>query len=228
MPSQKVHDVRDVPAYQLAEAAHYLRLAPATLRSWVAGRGYPVRKGRGFFEPLIQPADRHGHVLSFNNLIEAHVLRALRTDHGVSIRSVRDALRYSEREFGIERLLLREELTTTAGQLFLDRYGELINLSKSGQIAMRKLLEAYLSRVEWHRSFPIRLYPFLSGELVEQRPIAIDPKIAFGRPILVARSISTAVIAGRIDAGESLAEVASDYELSVQDVEEAVVYERAA
>ncbi|MGI9043078.1 MAG: DUF433 domain-containing protein [Gemmatimonadaceae bacterium] len=221
-------DPREAPAYPLSEAAHYVRLAPATLRSWVAGRNYPVRTGKGFFEPLIRAADAEGSVLSFNNLIEAHVLRALRSDHSVSIRSVRDALNYSEKEFGIERLLLRKELTTTAGELFLVRYGQLVNLSRSGQLAMQKLLEAYLSRVEWEKSFPVRLYPFLTTELVEQRPIAIDPRIAFGRPILVAKSISTAVIARRIDAGESVDDVASDYDLSRQDVEEAVVYERAA
>lgn len=28
-------DIRDQPAYTLAEAARYLKLAPATLRSWV-------------------------------------------------------------------------------------------------------------------------------------------------------------------------------------------------
>lgn len=221
-------DPRNAPAYPLAEAAHYVRLAPATLRSWVVGRPYPVQRGEGFFQPLIRPADSNGHVLSFNNLIEAHVLRALRSDHGVPIRAVREALTYAEREFKIERLLLRKELTTTAGELFLDRYGELINLSASGQIAIRKILEAYLARVDWERSFPIRLYPFLSGELLEKRSIAIDPKIAFGRPILVKRSISTAVIAERIDAGESVESIASDYDLSSEEVEEAVVYERAA
>ena len=93
--NQKTDDVRNAPAYQLAEAAHYVRLALATLRSWVVGRGYPVSKGKGFFEPLIRAADPGGHVLSFNNLIEAHVLRALRSDHGVSIRSVRVALGYA-------------------------------------------------------------------------------------------------------------------------------------
>ena len=221
-------DSRDKPAYPLTEAARYVRLAPATLRSWVAGRKYPVRTGRGFFQPLIQAADSDRKILSFNNLIEAHVLRALRSEHGVPIRSVREALNYAENELGIQRLLLRRELTTDAGDLFLERYGELINLSHSGQIAMRRLLELYLARVEWSRNFPVRLYPFLAAEVADGRPIAIDPRIAFGRPVIVAKSISTGVIAQRLDAGESVQDVAADYEISIQDVEEAAVYERAA
>lgn len=205
-----------------------MRLAAATLRSWVVGRPYPKRDGPGFFRPLIRPADRDHLVLSFNNLIEAHVLRALRTEHGVSIQAVRDALSYAEREFAIDRLLLRRELCTSAGDLFLDRYGELVNLSRSGQLAMKRLLGAYLQRVEWDRSLPVRLYPFVSGEALDERPIAIDPSIAFGRPVISRNGVSTAVIAERIDAGETVEAVAADYDLSSEEVEEAVVYERAA
>ena len=47
----------DTPAYTITEAARYLRLAPATLRSWFIGRSYPKRDGPGYFEPLIHFAD---------------------------------------------------------------------------------------------------------------------------------------------------------------------------
>jgi hypothetical protein len=43
-------------------------------------------------------------MLSFWNLIEAHVLRALRTEHAVSVKALRKALDYAEKELGIERL----------------------------------------------------------------------------------------------------------------------------
>ena len=95
-------DARNEPAYPLAEAARYLKVAPATLRSWVAGRPYPTGRGVRQFPPLIRPAGRTPPVLSFWNLIEAHVLRALRTDHGVSVKDVRTALRYAQGELGIQ------------------------------------------------------------------------------------------------------------------------------
>lgn len=224
-PTQPL-DRRDRPAYPLTEAAHHVRITHTTLRSWVIGRSYT--NGRGFFQPLIRPADREKLVLSFNNLVEAHVLRSLRTEHGVSIKDVRTALSYAERELGIDRLLLREELRTTAGELFLERYGQLVNLSRSGQLAMKKLLDVYLARVDWQQSFPVRLHPFVSGEITDRRTVAIDPAIAFGRPILVRASIGTEAIAERIDAGESVDDVAADYDVSREEIEEAVVYERAA
>lgn len=223
-------DLRDQPAYGLAEAARYLKLPAATLRSWVAGRSYPRAEGQGRFAPLIHPPARGPVGMSFWNLIEAHVLRSLRTEHGISIKDVRDALRYAEEALDVERLLLRKELRTEAGMLFLDRYGELINLSRSGQLAMRQLLERHLKRVEWDEwQFPVRLYPFLVNEdQLDQKPIAIDPKIAFGRPVVVRAGVSTATIAGRLDAEESVEEIAEDYGLTVEEVEQAVVFERAA
>jgi len=60
------------------------------------------------------------------------------------------------------------------------------------------------------------------------RPIVIDPTIAFGRPVVDRSFVSTRSILERIDAGESIDDVANDYELSVEAVEEAVLFERAA
>jgi uncharacterized protein (DUF433 family) len=222
-------DSRDQPAYGLPEATRYVKLPIATLRSWVVGRAYPKGQMVATFQPLIKPARKNPPLLSFYNLIEAHVLRALRTEHGVAIKSVRNALRYAERSEKIERLLLRKDLLTDAGKLFLSRYGQLIELSASGQLAMRKVFEEHLKRVEWDEwQFPVRLYPYVSAEPTASKPIAIDPSIGFGRPVVVRAGVSTRAIADRIDAGETVADLAEDYDLKPEEIEEAVLYERAA
>jgi uncharacterized protein (DUF433 family) len=229
-PSNKP-DIRDRPAYGLTEAARYVKVAPATLRSWVAGRPYPKAGGKvGQFRPLIHPPKTRPPVLTFWNLIEAHVLRALRVEHSVSMEAVRKALLYAEERLQIQRLLLSKELCTEAGRVFLDRYGQLIDLSASGQIALRRVFDDHLRRVEWGEwQFPVRLYPFLSIEaLTTDRPIAIDPAIAFGRPILVRAGVATNTIAERVDSGETVADIAEDYGLTPQEIEQAVLYERAA
>lgn len=223
-------DLRDQPAYTVAEAARYLKVANATLRSWVAGRMYPRTDGHARFHPLIHPATKQPPTLSFWNLIEAHVLRSLRTDHGVSMDALRQALSYAEKKLKVKRLLLSKDLCTDAGRVLLERYGELIDLSASGQIVMRKMFEEHLKRVEWDQwKFPVRLYPFVSSGLsAADRSIAIDPQIAFGRPIIAEKGISTGAIAERVDAGEEILDVATDYDLSVPQIEEALFYERAA
>lgn len=223
-------DPRNAAAYGIAEAARYIKLPGATLRSWTVGRAYPKAEGLAHFQPLIRPAQNQPPLLSFWNLIEAHVLRSLRTEHGVSLNDVREAIRYAEEHLRLERLLLSKELGTEAGRLFLDRYGQLINLSASGQLAIRSAFHQHLRRIEWgDLPFPIRLYPFVSSSVdTADKPIAIDPAIAFGRPIIARRAVSTQAIADRIDAGESPEELAEDYELQVTEIEQAVLYERAA
>jgi uncharacterized protein (DUF433 family) len=221
---------RENAAYTLAEAARYLRLPAATLRSWVLGREYPTAEGTGQFPPLIHPASRQPPLLSFSNLIEAHVLRSLRTEHGVPVKALRNALAYAERSLGIDRLLLRPELCANAGKVFLDRYGELIELTASGQLAMRRLFDEHLKRIEWDASrFPVRLYPFLSAfAATEERPIVMDPRIAFDRPVVERKAISTSAIVEPVDAGESVEDVAADYDLRPVEIEQAIIYERAA
>src|SRR5205085_2319836 len=147
--------------------------------------------------PLIRPVSLEPTWVSFANLIEAHVLRSLRTEHGVPVKALRSALSYAEKTLGIDRLLLRPELRADAGKVFLDRYGELIELTASGQLAMRRLFDEHLKRVEWDSSrFPVRLYPFLSTATPStERPIVIDPRVAFGRPVVSRKGISTATIA---------------------------------
>lgn len=221
-------DRRDRPAYRLTEAAHYVRLPRATLASWVKGRDYDRRGGRAHFDRLIRPADPRRPYLSFNNLIEAHVLRALRTEHHVSIQAVRTALAMAEQQYRIKRLLLHDGLLTGAGELFLKRYGELVQLSPSGRIAMRRVLESHLHRIDRDGNFPIRLYPFVQADTSDAKPIAIDPAIGFGRPIVARTGIATATIAERIDAGESVEEVAADYGMQPDEIADAVTYERAA
>jgi uncharacterized protein (DUF433 family) len=218
------------PAYSIAEAARFLKVPAATRRTWALGRAYPVTDGKGRFQPLFRPASGRPPLLSFWNLIEAHVLRALRTEHGVALRAVRQAITYAEKELEIDRLLLSPQLRSRAGQLFLERYGELINLSLSGQIAMRHVLEAHLVRIEWDaHQFPVRLHPFVSREIPDpSMPVVIDPTVQFGRPIVTGHGISTAAIVARIDTGERPEEVAADHAMTADEIAHAVLYERAA
>src|SRR5215813_7119999 len=96
---------RLMPAYSLGEAAHYLRMPEGTLRSWV-GRWYPVAGQTKRPKPLIHLDDPKKQYLSFINLVEAHVLAAIRRRHGVKLPKVRTALDYVMRQFKIERPLI--------------------------------------------------------------------------------------------------------------------------
>lgn len=223
-------DPRDLPAYTVAEAARYLHMPAATLRSWFAGRKYPTKSGEVPFRPLLYPAaSAGGFALSFYNLVEAHVLRALRTEHGIALREVRTALDFAEKELKTPRVLLNRSLLTGAGEMFLEHYGQLISLSASGQLAIRKTVELYLQRVEFDTAhIPIRLRPFLTAMYGGDETVEINPRISFGRPVVTGSGIMTSTIVQRIDSGDGVPHLVREYGLTAAEIQNAVLFEKAA
>jgi uncharacterized protein (DUF433 family) len=231
MDSQDIYaavDPRQLPAYTLADAARFLGINPSTLHSWTRGRASLQGNRQRFSKPLLQLPEKG--LLSFENLIEAHALHAIRTRHEISMAKVRIALEYAETHEGIDRLLLSEQLLAGAGDLFIDKLGELINLSRSGQLAIRQVLRVYLERVERdERGLASRFYPLIPGvSQTEPKAVVIDPRLSFGRPSLSTAGISTFILAERFDAGESLEDLAEDYGVELTYIRQAIQYEGLA
>lgn len=220
----KRRDLREMPAYGINEAAHYLGIPRATLRSWALGRPYSTRTGERFFRPIIALPDKDQRLLSFVNLVEAHVLDAIRRAHGVALWRVRKAIDYLKKQLSSSHPLAEQRFVTDKVDLFVEMFGNLVNISQEGQLAMEELIEAHLRRIERDTSgFPIRLYPFTRERKAgEPKIIVIDPSISFGRPVLVGTGIATMIIAQRYKAGESVEELAEDYGRSRSEIEEAI------
>lgn len=214
----------ELPAYTVREAAHYLTIPFATVRSWTAGRSYPTQSGKRIFRLLLILPRMSPPILSFTNLVETHVLDAIRREHQIPLDKIRLAIRYLRDEFGSEHPLADHRLETDGLDLFIREYGRLINITKSGQLAIREVLEGYLRRVERDsKGTPIRLYPFTRKRVIDEpRSVVIDPAISFGRPVLVGTGVQTSAIAERYKAGESIPQLAGDYGRSPDEVEEAI------
>ncbi len=217
----------DVPVYSISEAAHYLRLPVATIRSWAIGRQYPTQFGTTAFRPLIDIADPDGRLLSFRNLGELHVLGSIRRAHQVKLAAVRQAIDYLRKKFRSDQPLLEKEMLTDGRDLFIEKYEHLVNISQDGQMEMREIMAVYLKRIECDRSgIPIRLFPFTRDRYAESPEIiSIDPKIRFGKPCINGTRIPTAIIAERHQAGDSIGLMAEDYGRKPEEIEEAIRYE---
>ncbi len=218
-----------LPAYGISEAARYLLIPQATLRAWAVGRSYPTEHGKSFSRPLLNLPQPRRPVLSFLNLVEAHVLDAIRREHNIPLQQVRKALDILVKQFPSRHPLADQQFATNGIDLFVERYGQLINLSRNGQLAIRSLLAAHLRRIERDPGgVPVRLFPFTrKRELDEPRAVVIDPSVSFGRPVLTGTGIATAVIAERYKAGESVDALAEDYGRSRLEIEEAIRCELA-
>lgn len=220
-------DPRLAPAYTAAEAARYLRIPLPTVRSWVIGRDYPRRSGQARFEPVIKLPKDQSHRLSFRNLVELAALRALRTDHGLKLSAVREALAFAQKKFGDEAPLASHDLYASPGELFLERYGQLINLNRAGQLGIRAMLQGLLTRIQWDRNLAVRFFPPVPSR-PEARSVMLDPTVYFGRPVLSRLGVTTSVIVDRINAGEEPAAIAKDYGATNEEIMDALAYERAA
>lgn len=209
-------DPRAMPAYTVLEAAHYLSLPISTVRYWSAGRdGYKA---------LISAAQKAPLILSFLNLVELHLLAAIRRKHAVSMPNVRRAIGYLKKGYDPEHPLLSKALETDGLDIFIRQYGQLINISQDGQTAMRHVMEVALKRIERDdNNIPVKLYPFTRAA-IENAPsvIMIDPTISGGRPVIAGTGLATEIIAERYKAGESIRELADDYGRKEAEIEEAI------
>jgi uncharacterized protein (DUF433 family) len=178
----------------------------------------------GFFKPVIEPAAKSPAVLSFINLIEAHVLAAIRRKHHVDIPEVRRAITALKREFRSPHPLAHHKFETNGVDLFVERCRPLVSVSADAQPAVRHLLKVHLRRIERdERGLPVRLYPFTRANRTEQpKDIVIDPFISFGKALIAGTGVSTDVVAERFKAGESADKLADDYGCNREKIEEAI------
>ncbi len=227
-------DPRLLPVYTIREAAHYLHIPQGTLRSWVHGRYYTTRtEERRFFKPVIElpepvfDDDEEAILsLSFINLVEAHVLTAIRTVWGLPLSKARDATEYLRETFGSKHPLAELDLETDKANLFIRTVGGILNVSTGGQIAMQPVLEMFLKRIERDsEGSPLRFYPFTRKDhftATDLKMVVIDPYISWGRAVLRDTGIPTSMIIQRFWAGDSVNHLADDYGRDTIEIEEAI------
>ncbi len=221
-----VQAVRKLPAYTLTEAAYYLRIPRSTLSYWALGGKYHQRK----YKPLIELVDKKHPLLSFVNLVEAHVLCGLRRKHQVPLYVVRRGLDYLQKEFNSRHPLADHLIFVSGVDLFVKEYGRVVNITEEGQLAMKEVLERFLHRVEHSPDgVPIKLYPFLSRqqEEDESRPVEIDPAVAFGHPVIPGTACRSDILAERFQAGDSIEMLVEEYGLEKEQIEKAIQWEEA-
>jgi len=210
----------ELPMYGLSEAALYLRVPISTLDYWVFGRG----KTPG----LITAASRHPRTLSFMNLLECHVLAAMRGIYNLKLPKIRQALVQLNSMHGYKHPLVEMPLFTDRRDILVREMDKILNYSrpkKFGQYEMPQIMETFLERIETENK-EYKFYPFVRERLkTEPKLILISPSVGFGKPVIAGTGISTTVIASRFNARDSIPDLAKEYGLSRREIEEAIRWE---
>jgi uncharacterized protein (DUF433 family) len=225
MPKVKFNPL-EIPNYTVEEAARYLIVPVSTVRYWSIGETGAA--------PLTTIYSRRPLLLSFKNLVELYVLESLREFHDIGLPRIRRSVEELRIEKPSKYPLADYQLATRGRKIYLegDR-DELINLTASGQHAFKVIMNPFLKRVERNaQGIAERLFPFTSKQHQlnpDQAPrvVVIDPRVAFGMPVLVGSRISTAFLMSRKNGGASISKLARDYGRSETEIEEAISLEEA-
>lgn len=238
MASKKIdiyggRDPREIPVYTYREAARCLNISPSTLKAWTAGQS-------NFSPILTSPAG--GEQLSFFNLVEAWVVYDLRHRFHFSLQSLRKLFVELRRSFpDLSHPIAQADLAvlgSRGGQKVRRRrnsrlfaqHGDspLLSLSQRDQLALDTVLRDLLERVEKTPASGIaRLHPFITRNRKPDSPktVVVDPTIAFGKPVIAGTGIPTAAIYQLFNGGDSIVDIAEDYDRTPQEIEDAIRYE---
>ncbi len=220
-------ELAQLGSYTFAEVSRLLHVSVSSLRYWLYGRDHGDGRQYG---PLIgDGTPRESGPISFEELAQLAVIASLKL-HGVRVQNLRPALDYI-RDSGLsDRPLFRDLLFDRDQQeIFIQQEAMLISASKQGQGALRPVLQDSLDRLEVEDGVisGVRLFSRPHAPTTDPAAVAVRPRVRFGRPHTVAHNLETAVVYARFGAGESLSQIADDYEVPLDEVEEALRFEQS-
>jgi len=206
-------------AYGVSEAAAYLKLPYNTLRYWLTGfKRMP---------PVVVPVQADPVRLSFLNLLECHALAGMRKLYDLKLPKVRAALTQVNEKLGKPHPLISQVFLTDRKDLFVEKMGEIINVSRPQQQMGFDFYKMFLERVEVTPKGTLRFFPFVMvPHEKEPKTIEINPLVGFGKPVISGTGISTAIIASRFNARESVTDLAEEYGCTPGQIEEEIRWER--
>jgi len=214
-------DPRAMPRYSFGEAGCYLGLPESTVKSWFVGMPYGRTPHVKKMEPFLSPAVKD--LLSFYDIASVYVLMALKAK-GARSSDLREIVTELKKEFPDSRYpLLGRDFALFGKDVVLKKAGRLLNLSKSRQMGLRKVMDKFLLRIEFDAQLmPLRFSPLRTHRERGKGYIVIDPDFAYGRPIIRGTAIPAEIVAKRKESGESEGSLAKDYRISVRAVKEAI------
>lgn len=207
--------------YLVPDAVRILRLPAGSLRTWVGGRNHQdaTRFPAGPMESEGRGRDRH---FGFLTLVELYTVAQLR-ERGVSMSSIREArdelaIRFkSDHPFALGGLLC-------SGKKLLKELGDgvLLELGAKGQTAFEKIVEPFCARLDFDdaTSLARRFHP-----LGKDVPVVVDPRHAFGRPVIEGTNVTTEAIMSLVRGGETVEDIADSLAISLEAVKAAKAFE---
>jgi uncharacterized protein (DUF433 family) len=200
--------------YTLSECARLLREPKETVREWTLRGLAPTRR---VGERRSPPA------YTFADFISLYVVSELR-HRGIRLQAIRAAEAWLRGTYEFERPLASARLLTDGKDVLIRLTDEnedslLVSASRGGQQAIAEAFEAVLEAVDYRDEVATRWKPW--------RDIEVSPSRQFGAPCLAGTGIQTATLYTFVYAGDEPERIAELYDLSLDQVQRAVAWEKS-
>lgn len=226
--SAKMEPMADVlldrAIYSYPDVDRLVGLHSGTARRWLEG----YERGGRFYDPVLRPEPTGGDAVTWGEMVEARLLAEFRS-RDVPVQRLRPAIVQLRQEFGRYPLAQsrpfldvdgRELVRVVQEQVGLERQLQLV-VVRNGQLVLAASGERFSSAVEYIGDVVGLLRP-------DQRTpdVVMDPRRAFGQPAV--RNVRTESLAEDFRAGTSREDLIDLYDLSSEQVDEAIRFELIA
>ena len=200
------------PCYQVKEVARYTHATPQTITRWHKLIAFSKRPIKTEF--------------SYLQLIEVAVVAKFRQAK-LKLKDIQEAHDLLKILFKCEYPFATYKFKTDGKDLLIDsdknnnllREQTLINLNKKGQLEWGELINPLLKTFDYEgEELAVRWH--VAGNNSE---ILIDPQISFGAPTI--SGTPTWVLGSRWNSGESVEDIAYDFDLKEDQIKEALLFE---
>lgn len=217
----------DRAIYSYADVDRLVGLRAGTASRWLEGY---ERQGR-FYDPVLRPEPTGSDVVTWGEMVEARLLAEFR-DLTVPVQRMRPAIVKLRAEFGRYPLAHARPLLDVEGRELVQVVQQEVGLARDlqlvvvrdGQFVLTDAAQRFSSAVDY-----VEYAGNVAGLIrPEQRTpdVVMDPLRTFGQPAV--RNVRTEALAEDYRAGTSRDDLADLYDLTLEQVDEAIRFELIA
>ena len=211
----------DRAIYSYSDVDRLVGLHSGTARRWLEG----YWRGGKRYEPVLREEPIGSEIVTWGEMVEARLLAEFRSRR-VPVQRLRPAIGRLREEFGRYPLAHARPFLDVEGRELVRRVQEEVGLDRglelvvvrNGQVVLTGSTERFRAQVDYEDEMVSRIRP------VHLTPaVLMDPAYSFGRPAI--RNVRTESLAEAYQAGSSREELADLYDLSLDQVDQAIRFE---
>lgn len=214
----------DRAIYSYPDVDRLVGLRSGTAKRWLEG----YARGPKFYDPVLRERPTGSDSVTWGEMVEARLLAEFRSRQ-VPVERLRPAIVLLRNEFGRYPLAHARPLLDVEGRELVRAVQERVGVQRalqlvivrSGQLVLADPAERFHSAVEYDGDVVARLKPDLRTP-----DVVMDPQKAFGQPAI--RGVRTESLAEDYRAGTGRDDLADLYDLTPEQVDEALRFELIA